>query len=172
MQQLIIIVGNGGAGKNTNGEMLYSRLPDASWTHMRWMTALNIWEPTARFQDLLLRNAAGVIGNYLNEGVKHAILSGGVFTQEDLDRLLELLDRPLDIRYFWLDVPDEVRHGRLIGRARDSGDSPEIVPQLIAQYTFPSPSLRIREGRSYTVDASRTPEEIVDDILQSLRMKA
>ena len=169
MQQLIIIVGNGGAGKKTNGEILFSRLPRASWTHMRWMTALNIWEPTPRFQELLLRNAACVIGNYFNEGVDQAILSGGVFSQDDLDRLVQLLDRPLDIRYFWLEVSDELRRQRLIGRARDSGDSPEVVAQLIANYSFPKPSLAIKHGRFFALDAGRTPNEIVDEMLRGLK---
>ena len=172
MQQLILIVGNGGAGKRTNGQLLYSRLPRASWTHMRWMTAVQLWEPTQRFEDLLLRNAAAVISNYLAEGVDQAILSGGVYTQEHLDRLRGLISRPLDVFYFWLDLPDDLRADRLIGRARDTGDTPESVRELIAKHSFPTPALDLLEDRFRILDAARlNPDQIVTEMMEILRKK-
>lgn len=134
------------------------------------MTALQIWEPSPRFDDLLLRNAAAVISNYLDEGVDHAILSGGVFTQVQFNRLLELLKRPLDVRYFWLELPDELRAKRLISRGRDSGDSLESVPKLIAKYTSPKPTLRIPRGGFYEINTGKmTPEEVVAEILNKIQ---
>lgn len=140
---------------------------------MRWMTALNLWEPTPRFDDLLLRNAAAVIGNYLEEGVDHAILSGGVFTQAHLDRFLALVDKPVDVRYFWLEIPGELRAKRLVERARDSGDSPETVPYLISNYTFSKPFLEFQTGRLYEIDtATLEPEQVVAEILERIRSEA
>ncbi len=170
MQKLVLIVGNGGAGKRTNGQLLYSKLPRASWTHMRWMTALQIWEPNAHFDDLLIRNAAAVIGNYLDEGVDPAILSGGIFTQAHLDRLLALLNRPLDVRYFWLHLPDDLRASRLINRARDSGDTPESVRELVAKYTSAQPELSIPVGSFNVIDVSKKdPVEIVENMIDLIR---
>ena len=169
MQRLIIVTGNGGAGKHTIGELLYSELPRASWTHMRWMLKLNIWEPTPHYDDLLLRNAAVVIGNYLDEEVDSAILSGGVYTREHLDRLTDLMSRPLDVRFFWLDVPDEIRAERLIARARDSGDDPEYVRFAVPKYTLRPPSLRLDAESYHILDAAtRTPPQLIDEILVAL----
>ncbi len=169
MQQLILIAGNGGAGKQTSAQVLYAHLPRASWTHMRWLAALHLWEPTPRFEDLLLRNAASVIGTYLAAGVDQAILSGCVFSQEHADRLLALLNRSLDVRAVWLDLPNELQATRRIGRARDAGDTPESVRDLIATYTFPQPALTFPAGTFCVLDVSkRTPEQIVAEILESL----
>jgi len=169
VQQLIIIAGNGGAGKHTTGQLLYDRLPRASWTHMRWMTRLKIWEPTPRYDDLLLRNAAGVIRNYLDERVDQAILSGGVFSQEHLDRLTDLIARPLDVRFYWLDVPDRIRAQRLIARGRDAGDAPESVRVLVPKYSWSPPSLDLDRDSYHVLEAAtQTPDELVDQILHTL----
>lgn len=136
---------------------------------MRWMTALDIWEPTPEFDDLLLRNAAAVIRNYLEKGVDYSILSGGVFSQEHLDRLLTLVDRPVDVRYFWLEIPNELRGKRLVERARDSGDSPETVSHFICNYTFSKPSLEFQIGRLCEIDtATLEPEQVVAEILECI----
>ena len=165
MKRLILINGNGGAGKNTNAQVLYARLPNSAWIHMRWLLALKRWQPTDHYVDLGIRNAAAVIHNYYSDGVDTVIYSGNVFDQRSLDLLLSLLQWEIEVFYFWLDADKKTRRTRLIGRARDEGDRPEVVDQLLAKYSKAPPNLVVRNGKSITIDAAhQTPQAIVDEI--------
>lgn len=164
MKTLILINGNGGAGKRTNSQLLYSKLADAAWIHMRWLLALKSWEPTERFTDLGLRNAAAVINNYFDEEVQHVIYSGNVDSQASLDRLVALISPECEVNYFWLHADKSTLRTRLINRARDSGDEPAFVDWLLSNYYREPPSLVAPIGRYKIIDTtSKQPEQIVEE---------
>ena len=172
MRKLILINGNGEAGKKTNSRLLYSELPDAAWVHMRWLLALKSWGPTQRFTDLGLRNAAAVINNYFNEDVQQVIYSGNVYSQESLDRLLELISPECEVNYFWLHADKSTLRVRLINRARDSGDKPPDVDWILSTYHLSEPpALVVPSGSYFVIDTdSKQPEQIVEEMTSSLKV--
>lgn len=173
MGRLILINGNGGAGKKTNSQLLYSKLPDSAWIHMRWLLALKSSQPMEKSVDLGIRNAAAVINNYFDEGVQQVIYSGNVYSQESLDRLLEWVSLECEVNYFWLDADKSALRVRLINRARDSGDKPSFVNWLLSSpyYFSDPPALVVPGGNYFVIDTnSKPPEQIVEEIISRLKV--
>jgi thymidylate kinase len=170
-KKLILINGNGGSGKKTNAQLLYSKLPDAAWIHMRWLLALKSWAPTERFTDLGLRNAAAVINNYFSEGVEQVIYSGLINTQQALKRLLSLIEDKCSVSYFWLHADKSILRQRLIKRARDDGDKPEFVDYLLSTYHGQPPLIAMSDASYFVIDTnSKPPEQIVEEMISSLKV--
>lgn len=172
MRKLILINGNGGVGKKTNSQILYSKLPNSAWVHMRWILALKAWGPTPRFEDLGLRNAAAIINNYFDEDVQRVIYSGNVYSQELLDRFLELVSFECEVNYFWLDADKSTQRARMLGRGRDSGDKLPDVDWLLTNYRLNEPpSLVVPGGNYFVIDTnSKHPEQIVEEMIAHLKI--
>jgi len=169
MKKLILINGNGGVGKATTAQLLYSKLPDSAWIHMRWLLAYKAWQPNKKSSRLGITNAAAVINNYFAEGVVQVIHSGNVQDQEDLDYLQSLITVEHQTFYFWLDAADDVRYDRLVKRARDEGDKPESARKLISRYSVDPGNLMIREGLYQRIETSlKEPEEIVNEMISCM----
>ena len=167
--RLILI--NGYGGKKTNSQLLYSKLFDSAWVHMRWLLALKSWEPTERYTDLGLRNAAAVINNYFSEGVEHVIFSGLIDTQQILDRLISWIEYECSVCFFWLHTEKSILRERLINRARDSGDEPAFVDYLLSDYYHQPPKITPLDGSYLVIDTSlKTPEQIVEEMISSLKI--
>jgi len=169
--RLILINGNGGAGKKTNSQLLYSKLPDSAWVHMKWILALKSWEPTERFTNLGLRNAAAVINNYFPEGVEQVIFSGLIDSQQVLDRFLSLIEYECSVYFFWLHADKSTLRERLINRARDSGDEPAFVDYLLSNYYRQPPTISMLDGSYFVIDThAKPPKQIVEEMISSLKV--
>ena len=138
---------------------------------MRWLLQLKSWAPTQRFTNLGVRNAAAVMNNHFSEGVEHVIFSGLIETQEDLDRLLSLVEYECSVCYFWLHADKSTIRERYIKRARDDGDKPEFVDYLLSINDGQPPLIAIPDGSYFVIDNnSRSPEQIVEEMISRLKV--
>ena len=124
-----------------------------------------------RCEDLGSRNAAAVINNYFDVGIKRMIYSGNVNSQRTLDYLMSLIAHEYEVDYFWLDVDRDVRYNRLLNRARDSGDSPEFLHKLFncPGLQIDDPVITVENGTYHRIDTTtKSPEEVVEEMLESV----
>jgi adenylate kinase len=94
---------------------------------------------------------------------------------EALDRMLDEIGRTLDAVFFF-DLDDETAKERALGRARQEGridDSPESISRRLALYheqTKPVVEYYRATGKLVPVHASRSIEEVSDEIEKALEM--
>jgi adenylate kinase family enzyme len=164
---LILINGCGGAGKETTGRELLSKLPRAALLDIKGLSCTNPW----RFEDfeLGITNAASLIYNYAEKGWTHIILVGGVNSSDRLSCLVSALRVEATIYYFWLDVPKTVRDARRTERRRDKADNREHLDDIDRVFTDPGelviPGGRFVRIRPESLSPSQLAEMIKKDLL-------
>jgi len=92
---------------------------------------------------------------------------------EELDEMLDAIDRPLDVVLFF-DLDDETATARALGRAYEEGradDTPEVMARRLAIYHEQTEPVieRYREaGKLTTLDAARAVDDVFRQITDAL----
>lgn len=166
--KLIIISACCGAGKETTGGLLLSALEPSAWIDMKSLGKIRPWAYEEKMVLLSIENAADLVDNFFSAGYCQVILSGGIFSQRELDTLMSLIHTDCRVIYVWLDVGKVIRDKRRIARARDLADDPEHLDYIDSLITDPG-KLLIPNGAYYRVQiGGETPHEVLENVLETL----
>ena len=160
MLNLIIINGAPGVGKSIVGRLLLSKLSHSAFLDGDDVWQINPFEVNEITKDIVERNVASVLRNYLEANYEYVILAWVLHQQSIIDRLLSRLDNlKFNVHVFTLIADEEVLLRRLQtnkGRRTD----PNIALDRLRQ------SLKLRTEKIDTTMLG--PEVIVDRILNTL----
>lgn len=117
-----------------------------------------------------LRNCLAMIETFLDEGFAHVICEGLVWSQRELDAVVEAVrGRGCDVRMVWLDTSKEDRFRRALKRS-DPGDDEEFLETVERQIPKPAP-FRIDPAAgtaAYVATDGKTPEQVATEVLAAL----
>lgn len=170
MGNLLLINGCGGAGKDTTGQLLLTKLKTAALIDIKGVTRVEPWQYGGAIGRLGVQNAASLISNFNSAKYNTIILTGGVENQEKFDLLHSLVPKDLNLYYFWLDVPKSIRDERRIVRQRDEGDNPQHLDQIDSVFTDPG-TLCMSTGKYFRITAtSLTRRQVAEYILSAIEL--
>lgn len=160
MATLILINGQGGAGKSTTAKALLRMLRPAAYISADSLVSVEPFEWNDDLLALGIRNAALLIRSFADAGYAYILLCGLLNRQEMLDRFCAEVGAGHTLLYVWLRASQAVRDQRRIQRARDDADQPEHFPFLDALIPDLTAPLRVPNGAFVEVDtAAITPFE-------------
>jgi len=129
LTKLIVINGAPGVGKSIIGNLLLSRLKNSAFLDGDEVWRINPFKVTDRTQDIVERNIAFVLRNYIKANYEYVILAWVFHQQSIIDRLLSKLDDlKVTVHIFTLICDEETlmerlrrenNKGRELGRAQD-----------------------------------------------------
>jgi predicted kinase len=168
MQHIVLIGGFGGSGKTTVSELLADALSSNALIeedHLFRITPFEDWEKIGRIKT---RNTHSLIHTFLDEGFQHVICSGYVWSQRELDGVVEeFAGKEVKVWLFWLDAPKHLRHARAKSRKRDEADQTRFLEQIEEKFvkTLKLPLLNPQSQWVAIKAEGETPDEIVRKIV-------
>jgi adenylate kinase len=180
----LLLIGAPGAGKGTQAERLAERF---SITHISSGDVLrqHVKDQTSIGQTIKAYVDAGdlvpdsVVMDMLRKPVVTAAESGG-YVLDGFPRTVEQAKAAFEVASalgvavqaaVHLDVPDEELIRRLLARGRGSDDTEEVIAHRLRVYRERTvPLLEYYAGREwmFTVDGTRSPDEVHEDIVDRL----
>lgn len=133
LTKLIIINGAPGVGKSTVGNLLLSRLNNSAFLDGDEVWRINPFEVTDRTKDIVDRNIAFILRNYIKANYEYVILAWVFHQQSIIDRLLSRLNTlKFKVHIFTLICGEETLLERLRSE-EDKGRQPERAIQRLRQ---------------------------------------
>jgi predicted kinase len=172
MQHIVLIGGFGGSGKTTVSELLADQLSSNALIeedHRFRITPFEDWEKIGRIKT---RNTHALMHTFLDEGFEHVICSGYVWSQAELDGVVEeFKNEDVKIWLFWLETPKHVRHGRAKSRKRDEADQTRFLEQIEEKFvnTLQLPLLNPGAEWIEIQTENAKPQEVVEKITRHLK---
>ncbi|MSU54693.1 MAG: hypothetical protein EXS48_02595 [Candidatus Staskawiczbacteria bacterium] len=164
MGKIILINGQGGAGKTSVSKELLKELKNSAYFDVDFLVATNPWEFGDATDNLAIKNAISLINNFFEKGFENIIVSGLTRNQKLLDKFTEQLNKGISILFIWLRANKETRLSRKEGRGRDDADKKEhfnFLDKLMPDVE----SIEVKNGRSIFIEiSSKTIQEIVSEI--------
>lgn len=160
LTKLIIINGAPGVGKSTVGNLLFSRLQNIAILDGDDVWRINPFEVTDNTRDIVERNIAFVLRNYLEAAYEYVILVWVLHQQSIIDCLLSKLD---DLKFkvyiFTLICDEETLLERRCQQGKE-GRELEVALDRLRQ------CLMLETEKLDT--GAMKPDEIVDMIIESV----
>lgn len=165
MATLILINGQGGAGKSTTAKMLLRMLRPAAYIPTDSLVSVEPFEWNEQLLGLGIHNAALLIRSFADAGYQYIILCGLLNRQAMLDRFCAEAAAGHRLVYVWLRAAQTVRNGRRIQRARDDADHPQHFDFLDALIPDLAVPLSVPNGAFVELDTSTlTPHQVAQQI--------
>lgn len=165
MTKLILINGQGGAGKSTTARHLLRMLHPAAYIPTDSLISVEPFEWGEELLSLGMRNAHLLIRSFADTGYDYIILCGLLPNQTLLNRFLAEMEPRHSVLYAWLRATQETRDQRRLQRARDDADQQQhfnFLDKLIPDLTQP---LNVPDGAFIEVDTSNlTPDQVAQEI--------
>jgi hypothetical protein len=162
---LILINGQGGAGKSTTAKHLLHMLRPAAYIPTDSLISVEPFEWNEGLLSLGIRNAALLIHSFTEAGYEYIILCGLLNRQELLERFCSEAAAEHSLLYVWLRASQAVRNERRIQRARDDADRPEHFAFLDALIPDLAGPLAVPNGSYIEIDTTHfSPREVAQSI--------
>jgi gluconate kinase len=167
---LILLNGLPGSGKSTLGRWLAERLGAAVLFDVDDVTRVYPFE----FNDYVLffgvDNLALLVNNSQAIGVDHAVLCGGLWRQDLLDRFVARVPGCVLV-YIWLKATAATRCARKAARGRDGADLSSEFSQIDVKFTDPA-GIDLPDGVITRVDTEgRTLDAVGEEVLRLMRAR-
>lgn len=160
LTKLIIINGAPGVGKLTIGNLLFSRLQNSAFLDGDDVWRINPFEVTDITRNIVERNIAFVLRNYIKANYEYVILVWVLHQQSIIDRLLSKLDNlRFKVYIFTLTCDEET----LLKRRRQQGKEGRELKVALDRLR----QCRMLETVKLDTSAMK-PDEIVDMIMESV----
>lgn len=168
MQKIILISGFGGSGKSTCAQLLWDSFENVAIVEADHLFRIKPFkmdtgEERERMGQVKLQNSLAVTKIFLQEDIQNVILEGLVWSQHELDAVVELVkDHDAQVWCFWLETSKEVRHKRTISRGRDTADSQAFLDVVEEKISDPSP-LSLPDGYYHEIQTDHLKaKEVVE----------
>jgi len=138
MQKIILLSGFGGTGKSTVGTLLYEKLGNLALFEADHLFNIKPFVIGEKLGRIKLKNSLALIQNFLEEGYNNIIAVGLVWTQEELDAVVQKFSKDTQIFLIWLEAPKEIRFQRVLMRG-EPGDTLEFLEEVEQKLPNPWP---------------------------------
>lgn len=167
MATLILINGQGGAGKSTTAKALLHMLRPAAYIPTDSLVSVEPFEWDKQLLALGIHNAALLIHSFADAGYVYIILCGLLNRQDMLDRFCAQAAAGHTLLYVWLRAARTVRNERRMQRARDDADQPQHFDFLDALIPDLAAPLSVLNGAFVEIDTTTlTPHHVAQQIRQ------
>ena len=164
MEKIILINGQGGAGKSSVAKLLSQELKNSAYIDVDSLVSTNPWEFGDESDNLAIRNAISLIHNFSSANFQNIIISGLTRNQQLLDRFLSQLSKKAELLFVWLKADEKTRLARKESRDRDGADKKEHF-ELVDKLYPDIDSVNIKNGKSIFINtSSKSIQEVVNEI--------
>jgi dephospho-CoA kinase len=165
-QKIILLSGFGATGKTTVGNLLYELLDSVALVEADELFHIKPFEIGEKMGRIKLNNCLDVMTNFLEEGYQHVICVGLVWSQSELDAIVnEFPGNSYEHFLFWLQANKEIRFQRVVNRA-EPGDTLEWLEKVEQTINNPWP-FKTNVGRATDINSNnKAPIEIAQEIVR------
>lgn len=170
-QCIILISGFGGTGKSTCANLLFNKLDECALVEADHLFNIKPWAIGDKLGRIKLRNSLDVLQNFINEGYQHVICVGLVWSQAELDAVVQQFPAQThNLFLFWLSANKATRFDRVIKRG-EPGDTEEFLEHV--EQTVPDPwPLLLKDGHAEYFNTHDTNPEAVATLMLQLVLAA
>lgn len=167
MQTIILLGGFGGSGKSTTGWKLHESFQSSALIEADHLFYVRPWEIGEKLGRIKLKNTINVMQNFLDESYQYIICIGLVWSQAELDAIVQAFGAKTKIYMFWLHANKETRFQRVLARG-EPGDTEEFLETVEKTLKYPWP-LHIHSGEIYKIEVDhKNPNQVFAEIFQKV----
>lgn len=163
MQKIILIGGFGGSGKTTAAWNLHHSFESSALIQADHLFFIRPWAIGEKLGRIKRKNTLDVLRNFLDEEYEHVICDGFVWSQEELDAVVDAFGDRAEIHLFWLHASKDVRFNRVLSRGEE-GDTEDFLEQVEKTVPYPWP-LHSDTAHIYKIDVdAKTPDDVFHEL--------
>jgi predicted kinase len=164
-QKIVLICGFGGTGKSTVANIIHDEINSNALIEADDLFHIKPFVIGEQMGRIKLRNSLDVINNFLNENYKYVLCVGLVWSQAELNAVLNEFDKDkCEFFLFWLTASKEVRFERVIKRA-EPGDTLEWLENVEKNIPKPWP-FRMDKGQAIEINTdNKSAQQIAQKIM-------